>query len=86
MASSGQTFKQEMIRETDGLSEKLRELDGKIVEFNTEYQTAIGRTWEDAEKGVADLDAALGLPVFPYWWSDIAKRETLSTICRNAQS
>ena len=85
--SSGQAFKQEIIRETDGLSEKLRELDGRIVEFNTEYQTVIGRTWEGAENGVADLDTALSLPVFPYWWSDIAKRETLiGSIHREAEA
>lgn len=75
--SSGQTFKQQLIQETDGLSRKLRELDKKVTAINDEYGTKIGHSWDSAAKGIKEVAAALGLPLFPYWWSELAKRDTL---------
>ena len=84
--SSGQTFKQQLIQETAGLSIKLRELDEKVTAINDEYSTKIGHSWESVEKSITDVEAALDLPLFPYWWSELAKRDTLLSSVRREAS
>ena len=85
--SSGQTFKQQLIHETDGLPIRLRALDETVTIINKKYQTTISCTWEAVEKSIIDMDTALDLPLFPYWWSDLAKRETLlSNVRREADT
>ena len=75
--TSGQDFKQQMIQETGRLPEKLKGLKEKVEAFNNEYQTAIKYSWDAVQKGIGDLSAAIQLPLFPYWWLDIAKQDTL---------
>lgn len=75
--TSGQVFKQQMIRETRELPGKLKELDEKVDSFNSEYQSSIGNTWGEVKKGIEDITTAINLPLFPYWWMDIAKQDTL---------
>lgn len=80
--SSGQIFKQQMLRDTAMLPEKLKELGSKIQTINSEYKTAIGNTWDTLEKSITDINTALNLPIFPYWWTDIAKFESLINTVR----
>ena len=75
--SSGQTFRQQLIQETSGLSRKLSELDKKVTAINDEFSTRIGHSWDSVEKGIKEVTATLGLPLFPYWWSELAKRDAL---------
>ncbi len=80
--SSGQTVKEQMAQDTGVLSQKLRELHSKVQSVNAEYQTIIGDTWDSSKKSLTDIYTALDLPLFPFWWTDIAKRETLLNIVR----
>ena len=82
--SSGQMFKQQMIRDTGELPEKLSALDAKVKAFNAKYQSSIGRSFDAVTQGVEDITAMLALPVFPYWWTDIAKQDTLLGSVRKA--
>lgn len=83
--SAGQAFKQQMLLETESLPEKLRGLDTAVDAINEEYQTVIGHSWDSVCKGIDDLSTALNLPLFPFWWTDIAKQETLlSSVRREA--
>ena len=83
--SSGQTFKQQMIQDTGLLPEKLRDLENKIRAFNTDYQAVIGDSWDSLGKSITDINNALELPLFPFWWTDTAKMETLiSNVRREA--
>lgn len=75
--SSGQLFKQQMIQETGILPEQLDVLNAKIRAFNADYQTLIGNTWDAVTNGIEDISNAISLPVFPYWWTDLAKQESL---------
>jgi len=75
--SSGQAFKQQMLQETGTLPEKFKELEITVDAINEEYQTVIGHSWDSVCRGIDDLSAALNLPLFPFWWTDIAKQETL---------
>lgn len=77
MRSSGQVFKQQMLQETGGLTGKLKALKDKVNAFNDEYQSAIEGTWDSINRGINDIAAAMELPLFPYWWTDLAKQETL---------
>lgn len=75
--TSGQAFKQQMIQETGNLPEILAELNQRAVDFKTEFRTSLGSTWNAIKKGLNDVDEALKLPLFPFWWTSIAKQETL---------
>lgn len=75
--SSGQTFKQQLEQETNGLSDSLMTLVEKADAINKEYQTSIGHTWESLGLGIADMDRALRMALFPFWWTDESKLQVL---------
>lgn len=81
---SGQMFKQQMIQDTCELPEKLRVLSDKTKAFNAEYHSTIDTTFSAVTQGIEDITGMLALPVFPYWWTDIAKQETLLNSVRSA--
>ena len=75
--SFGQVFKQKMIDETEGLPDRLRQLDTLIREINSKYGSMLGTSWKELARSIDVYKAALSLPLFPYWWSDSQKQEVL---------
>ena len=75
--TSGQTFKTQLIEQTARLSQSLREIEGCIKRINETYHCRINLTWNAAQKDLAAICTALDLPLFPRWWTVLAKRETL---------
>lgn len=76
-SSSGQLFKQQMERETAGLSEKLRAISEKTEAFQAAYQAELGSSWDSVKTGIDELSSALTLPLFPAFWMEPEKLDRL---------
>lgn len=82
--SAGIVFKNRMLQETEKLSEKIRALAAAVSSFNETFSCRLGNTWGSLEVSIEELNSALELPLFPFWWTDIAKQETLLGSVRKA--
>lgn len=83
--SAGQVFKAELLRDTDGLSDNLNEMEGIVTSFGQEYGTAFSPTRTYVESRVREMDMVLSMPLFPAAWREEDKREALRERARREE-
>ncbi|MBQ9063885.1 MAG: DUF4011 domain-containing protein [Blautia sp.] len=75
--ASGQVFKTEMMNATDGLAERLKELQRQVELLDRYYGCDLKPVWDDIREKLSGYEAVFPLPLFPAEWRDRNVRSSL---------